>query len=95
MNFNKNLRDDVMESFDKYLPNTFLFRETDSHDEGTAKFTRMVKEEIFQGRVPDLDTIEDKHKFIEMYGDSFGNYASTKFARMMASKSTMPVYEYR
>ena len=95
MHFNKNLREDVMQNFDQYIPNTFLFRDTDSHDKGTAKFAQMVKEEIFQGRVPDLDNTEDKHKFIELYGDSFGNYASTKFARMMAAKSNLPVYEYR
>ena len=94
MNFNKNLRDDVMEHFDQYIPNTFLYRETDSHDKGTAKFAQMVKEEIFQGQVPDLDT-EDKYKFIELHGDGFANYASTKFARMMAAKSNLPVYEYR
>ena len=95
MNFNKNLREEVMDNFDQYIPNTFLYRETDSHDKGTAKFAQMMKEEIFQGRVPDLDTTEDKLKFIELYGDSFANYASTKFARMMAAKSTLPVYEYR
>ena len=95
MNFNKNLREEVMNNFDPYIPNTFLYRETDSHDKGTAKFAQMVKDEIFQGRVPDLDTTEDKHKFIELYGDAFANYASTKFARMMAAKGTLPVYEYR
>ena len=67
LNFNKNLREDVMHNFDKYIPNTFLYRETDSHDEGTAKFAQMVKEEIFQGRIPDLYT-EDKYKFIELHG---------------------------
>ena len=61
---------------------------------GTAKFAQMVKEEIFQGRIPDLYT-EDKYKFIELHGDGFANYASTKFARIMAAKSTLPVYEYR
>ena len=43
---------------------------------------------------PDLDT-EDKLTLVDLYGDSFANYASTKFARMMAEKSKKPVYEYR
>ena len=38
---------------------------------------------------------EDKLTLVDLYGDSFANYASTKFARMMAEKSKKPVYEYR
>ena len=32
---------------------------------------------------------------VYLYGDTFANYASTKFARMVAQKSNKPVYEYR
>jgi len=90
----KNTQQDLNDNFDKYIPITFLYRETDSHDKGTAKFTQMLKDEMFQGRIPNLDT-NDKLRLIELYGDGFGNYASTKFARMIAAKSGMPVFEYR
>ena len=93
MLFNPNLQEDLRSRFNDYIPNTLLYRETDSYDEGTTKFAQMVKNE-FEGRAPDLET-DDKYTLIELYGDTFGNYASTKFARMMAEKSNTSVYEYR
>ena len=55
----------------------------------------LVKEEFFEGRTPDLETERDRLKLIELHGDAFANYASTKFARMVAATSSAPVYEYR
>lgn len=92
--FNRNLKKDLKEKFDEFIPLAFLNRETDSHDKSTAKFAQMVKEEMFQGRVPDLDT-DDKYTIIDLYGDATLIYPSTKFARIMAGKSDTPVFEYR
>ena len=71
-------------------------RETDSHDESTARFAQSVKDEFFGGRTPDiLESDGDRLRLIELHGDAFANYASTKFARMVAAASSAPVYEYR
>ena len=42
-----------------------------------------------------LETERDRLKLIELHGDAFANYASTKYARMVAATSSAPVYEYR
>ena len=91
---NPNLQEDLQNRFDEYIPNTLLYRDTDSHDEGTKRFALMVKNEIFGGRAPDLET-DDLYKMIYLQGDIFANYASTKFARLVAGKSDKPVFEYR
>ena len=94
MLLNQNLKEHIENNWNKYVPANFLAREQDSLDEGTEKFAKMLKEEFFQGRTPDLET-EDRLIMIDLLGDSFANYPSTKFARMMATKSKKPVYEYR
>ena len=94
MLMNPNLQEDLRNRFFEYIPNTLLYRDTDSHDEGTNRFAQMVKKEIFGGRAPDLET-DDMYTMIYLYGDTFANYASTKFARMVAEKTDKPVFEYR
>ena len=88
------LQDYLLEKWNSYIPTSLLFRETDSHDSSTDKFARMVKEEFFGGRAPDLAT-GDRATLMELQGDAFANYASTKFARTLAAASSRPVYEYR
>ena len=90
-----NLQNFLAERWNQFIPSSLLFRETDSHDEATDRFARTVKEEFFEGRTPDLETERDRLKLIELHGDAFANYASTKFARMVAATSSAPVYEYR
>ena len=90
-----NLQNFLAERWNQFIPSSLLFRETDSHDEATDRFARTVREEFFEGRTPDLETERDRLKLIELHGDAFANYASTKFARMVAATSSAPVYEYR
>ena len=89
------LQEFLEEKWNQYIPNSLLFRETDSHDEATDRFAQTVKEEFFDGQTPDLETDRDRLKLMELHGDAFANYASTKFARMVAATSSAPVFEYR
>ncbi len=52
----------------------------------------MLKKELF-GQNP--DPIGDKRTFTDAFTDAFAGYPTTKSARMMAAKSSKPVYEYR
>ena len=89
------LQEFLEERWNQYIPNSLLNRETDSHDESTDRFAQRVKEEFFDGRTPNLEADCDRLKVMELLGDAFANYASTKFARTVASTSSAPVFEYR
>ena len=87
--FNQNLTDQIENDWNKVVPVNLLGRESDSLEGETDEISKMVKTEFFQGRTPDPDT-QDWLTFVDLYGDSFANYASTKFARMLAAKSKKP-----
>ncbi len=90
---NDTLRGYLVDNWDEYIPTTLLSRATDEQDPATKRFATAVKNKFLGGRDPDIE--KDFDVLNELFGDVLAGCVGTKTARMLAAKSSKPVYEYR